>query len=107
MEASQAFALLAEYAVAQGAKSIGALPGCWERRIDDHWWVAVNGHKAVEMPCSREAPVPPLHAYIEYDNWPAGVISIDGGVIVAGDANEDAFIAALKRALGSLEGRRP
>lgn len=106
-QAPEAFAIVAEYAVALGAKSISALPGCWEKRIDEHWWVAINGHKD-DMACSREAPpVPSLHCYIEYDGWPAGLISLQDGVIAAGEsANEDTFIAAVKRALYSLEDRR-
>lgn len=104
--ANETFGLLAEFAVATGAKSIGDLAGCWEKRIDEHWWVAVNGHLD-EVACSREAPVPPRHAYIEYDGWPAGVLSEQGGVVTMGEvANEDSLKAALRRAVTSLQGRR-
>lgn len=101
MAANEAFALVAEYAVALGAKSIGSLPGCWEKRIDEHWWVAINGHLE-EVPCSHDAPVPPLCCYIEYDDWPAGVIALDGGDITS----EADFVAAIKRAFSSLESQK-
>lgn len=100
-----AFTLIAEYAIELGARSIGQLDGCWERQIDEHWWVAINGH-AEPVICSRGAPVPELHCYIEYDGWPAGAINAFNGLIAAGEkANEQTFIAAVRRAKSALEGR--
>lgn len=101
-DAADAFELLAGYAVALGAKSIGTLPGCWEKGIDEHWWVAINGHDD-DMACSRGAMVPPGFCYIEHDKWPAGMFSADGGVIEAGNGADVAnFITAIRRAHGAL-----
>lgn len=97
-----AFYLVAEYAVALGAKFIGDLPGCWEKGIDEHWWVAVNGHDD-DVVCSRGTPVPPGTCYVEHKKWPAGMVTEDGGVIEAGNgADVVNFMAAVRRAMGSL-----
>lgn len=94
------FVAIAEYATRHGAQSIKDLPGCWEVQIDARWWIAVNGHD-VPTPCSRGGePVPPWSAYIEFNGWPAGLISArDGGCLAAGElANEATFRAALAAA---------
>lgn len=96
---TEAFAEIAALALRLGVENVVARPGCWECRVDERWWFAVNAHP-VETQCSASnVPVPPYHAYVQFNGWPAGVISPFGGVIAAGEAtNEDAFIAALKAA---------
>lgn len=69
----------------------------WEHKIDDHWFIKINGHgKDMEG-------IPPFHMTIEYDGFPAGILSPFEGTIVAGEAvNEDAFIEAVEKKLAGL-----
>ncbi len=100
---SLAFAKLVELGLALGFKSVSQLDGCAEFAIDDQWWCALNGHRE-RTKCTRGAEVPSFHAYVEFNGWPAGVISPRGGEFVAGAAaNEDAFIAALESAIKQRE----
>ncbi len=95
---SEAYYELAMFGLSTGVQNLAEIPGCWESKIDDKWWVAANGHK-VEHECSRGVAVPSFHFYVVYNGWPAGIIGPYGGTIAAGDAaNEDALIAALKAA---------
>lgn len=95
---NEAFSEICGLAIRVGAKNIKELPGCWEYEIDGQWWVAVNGH-AVPMKCSHGGDVPPYHAFVEFNGWPAGLVSPAGGTMAAGEgANEDTFIAAVKLA---------
>ncbi len=99
MQVSEAFSLIIELATARGFLSIKDLLGCCEFEVDDHWWVAING-KEGDAECSRGAMVPRFHAYVEFNGWPAGLVSFQGGTIAYGEAaNEDTFIAALEAAL--------
>ena len=94
---TQAFSEIAGLAKRLGIASIKDVDGCWEYQIDSAWWMAVNGH-SVPVKCSKAHSVPAYHAYLEYNGWPAGIISPFGGVIADGTgANEDSFIAALRR----------
>ncbi len=91
-----AWVALLEAGVRTGVKDIRSQPGCFEIRIDDNWWVAINPHD-VATECSRKAMVLPRSAYIEWSGWPAGTVDPGGGVIAAGSgANEDAFIEACR-----------
>src|SRR4051812_42178304 len=93
---AEAMGAIADFAIGRGVTSINKLPGCWEAKIDEQWWIAVNAHN-VSVECSKGFDVQPFSAYIEYNGFPAGEVSPSGGVIAAGDvANEDTFIAALK-----------
>lgn len=93
---TEAFAEIAALAARLNIRDIGHMPGCWEQQIDEHWWIAVNGHCA-ETKCSFGEAVPPFSAYVRFNGWPAGIISQFDGCLAAGAAaNEDAFIAALK-----------
>ena len=95
---SEAFFEIGNLAGRLGVEGINKFPGCWEHQVDDSWWIAVNTH-AEKTTCSTGVDVPAYHAYVMFNGWPAGVISPAGGVIAAGEcANEDTFIAALKRA---------
>ena len=84
-----AFGTIAELAAALGVRNIKDLPGCWEHRVDDLWWFAINAH-AGPVKCSGGilAPleVPPGHCYLEYNGWPAGCFTPWGGEIAAGEA---------------------
>jgi hypothetical protein len=89
---------VAELAMADGAAPINRLPGCWARRVDDHWEIVVNGH---DRPVEHGGvEVPPYTCVVKFDGWPAGVVDPAGGIVAAGEAaNEEALIAALKRAV--------
>ena len=77
--------------------------GCWELEVDEHWWIAVNGHQGPKD-CSRDVSVPPYHAYIEWCGWPAGMVSPKDGIVAAGrEANYPALLQALD---AHLERRR-
>lgn len=94
----EAFARIAELGGALGVRNVNELPGCWEHQIDEHWHLSLNGHKEA-ITDSKGREVPPFHASIDWNGWPAGLISPGGGIIAAGAcANEDTFIEALKAA---------
>ena len=94
-----ALALIADLCFARGVTGINALPGCHEFAVDEHWWVAVNGH-GEPVACSHGPEVPPYSAYVEWNGWPGGIFNRAGGAFAAGSAaNEDAFIAALEKAI--------
>lgn len=97
---SEIFEAVAILAAALGVKKINQLPGCWEHQVDARWWIAVNGH-AKPTNCSRTSgPIDPYTCYIEFDGWPAGLVSPYGGALAAGEAaNEEALIVALNAAV--------
>jgi hypothetical protein len=95
---SEAMNEIAELAIALGEVPLHKHPGCWERQVDPHWWVAVNGHRNPRT-CSKGVEVAPFHAYVEFNGLPAGLFNPSSGTFAAGAAaNEDAFIAALRAA---------
>lgn len=70
---------LLEYVSFLGVKKIDSLPGLWENQIDEHWKIKCNGHK------ETIDNVPALCWSIEFNGWPAGILSVMGdGVICAG-----------------------
>jgi hypothetical protein len=95
------FKELCEYGLALGMKNISELPGCWEQKIDENWWIACNGHEN-PVQCSKSAgaaTVPPFSFYIEFNGWPAGIVDAGGGSLCAGAiANEETLITALQSA---------
>ena len=100
MRVSEAFSEIVELGIALGVKDIAKTPGCWEHRVDEHWWFALNPHSEPTT-CSKSAGVPlkPFCVYVEFNGLPAGVLNPKGGTIAAGRlANEDALIEALKTA---------
>jgi hypothetical protein len=100
---SELMLAIMELAERLGVSKINELPGCWEHRVDEHWWIALNGHRE-ETLCENGTSVPPFHAYIEFNDWPAGLVGLNGGAIAAGTiANEDSLLAALRDAAVALE----
>lgn len=98
MRVPKLFKELCEYGLALGMKNISELPGCWEQKVDEHWWIACNGHSE-PTECSEGAKVPPFSFYIMFNGWPAGIIDAGGGTLCAGAvANEGALIAAIQAA---------
>lgn len=48
---------------------------------------------------SGKTEVPAFHCYVEFNGWPAGLLSPYDGTFAAGEAaNEETFIAALEQA---------
>jgi len=93
------FVAIAEFCLARGFKRIRELPGCCEVQVDDHWWIAVNGHPNPSS-TSRGTSVPAFSAYVEFNGWPAGLVDAGGSGFAAGAlANPQTFRAALARAL--------
>src|SRR4051794_38321628 len=67
-----AFMRAVELAEALGVSKINQLDGCWTHAVDDHWWIAMNGHSddrpasspagmSADVPCT----VPPFSMYAE------------------------------------------
>ena len=97
---SETFRLICELAIACGATGLAHRATCWEREIDQHWRVALNGTRAPLSPARGGPPIPAFSALLEFNGWPAGVVDPRGGVIAAGDcANEASVIAALRGAI--------
>ncbi len=89
-----------------GVRNISTLDGCWTYKIDDEWWVAVNGQTTPQTAISptdiefnrQGTEVDPFTAYIEYNGWPAGIVDPYGGTFAAGDAaNAETFVAACEK----------
>ena len=87
------FVLIAELAAAKGVQRISQLPGLWCCDVDERWRVEVNGHD------EDIDSVPPYHARITYNGWPAGLASPYEGVTAAGKyANKDSLKAHPRKA---------
>lgn len=81
---------------------LNQLPGCWEHTVNEQWAFSFNGHME-PRPCAEGVTVPPIHAAVWFNGWPAGLLGPYGGHIAAGEcANEDAFLAALEAAIASV-----
>lgn len=94
----EVFLAVADLAKARALKPANQYPGCMEIEVDEHWWIALNGHREA-MACSKGPVVDSFTMYVEFNGWPAGVVGIDGGVLVGGErANEATLLEALKRA---------
>jgi len=98
MKTSAVFLEVINFAEALGVHDICHLPGCWEHQVDEHWWIAANGHTE-DMVCSSGATVPPAMVFIRFNGWPAGFVGPREGCMASGAmVNEETFIAALQAA---------
>lgn len=97
---AQAFYEIALLGKRLGVENVGAMQGCWEHQIDDHWWIALNGHDTPTLCSKADNPIEPFTAYLEYNGLPAGIVDTYGGCFVRlGDrSGEDVFIEALQKA---------
>lgn len=95
---SEAFTKLVKIGLTLGSRvPLKDHPGLWRHALPGGWEAAVNGHGE---PIDG---VPPYHARLTFNGWPAGIINPYGGIIAAGEAaNEDTFIAALDEELSRL-----
>lgn len=97
---------LLELVQAHEVTNIKDLPGAWECKVDDTWYVACNGHDellSVEPPGTMGADIPPYYFAIWYNGWLAGVFHPYGGIFAAGTgANEETFTVAVQRHIAAL-----
>ena len=101
---AQSMRALADEILSEAAAPLNKRVGCWELRVDEQWEIAMNGHNS-PIQCSHGCEVPPFAVYVQFNGWPAGVIGPSGGWIAAGEvANEDAFIAAVRRRTNAATG---
>jgi hypothetical protein len=99
----QVFMLICEFAELSGAAPLNYHADCWEAEIDDKWKIAVNAHND-PRPTTYGYPVPPISAFLQYNGWPAGIVTPTGGYMAAGDAaNEDALITALNQRIAAIK----
>ena len=82
--------LLCELAERTHAVPLNQHPGCWYIAIDAHWELAVNAQPRPSI-CNafrstHPIAVNPYHAYIEFNGWPAAILSPQRGEVAAGTA---------------------
>lgn len=95
----EAMRVVAELAFALNAPPMNGHPNCWELQVDEHWKIAVNGHRDPRK-TTGGVEVMPFNCYVEFNGWPAGFFDPYGGVLCAGAVgNEDALIAAMRTRL--------
>lgn len=97
------FAKIAELADALHVTGINKLPGAWIVELDPRWTIAVNGHDEdvqAKPHQHAEQTIPPFHAGVWYNGWPAGLLNPFDGLVAAGSAaNEEALLAVLDQAI--------
>jgi hypothetical protein len=100
--------LVAAIATKRGEVPICDLPGAWHLVIDEkpRWELWCNGHREridVEVAASwatsaHRVTIDPATIYIEYNGWPAGLLTPMGGMIAAGaEGNLRTLVAAVRR----------
>lgn len=88
---SELFILLVDLALKRGHSNIK--DQLLTLTVDEQWSYTINGYGI------ERDKIPPYHASIVFNGWPAGIVGAHTGVIAAGEAaNEDALIAALRAA---------
>ena len=99
LEVSEAFALCIELGDAtldkQGYEKLSVYPGVLKMHVDDRWTVKCHAQHGQQVD-----GLDPFLFYVEFNGWPAGIISVNGGIIAAGAiANEDALCKAVRERL--------
>jgi hypothetical protein len=98
MPICEAFSAVVDYALSRGVRNLAQRPGLWEAQIDEQWWIALNPHQQ-ELTSSHGNKIQFGQCYVEFNGWPAGIITPYDGILAAGAlANENTFIAALRSA---------
>lgn len=96
MNLEKIFELVTELAIKD--KVVPIMDKIWERKIDKHWKIVVNGYNETKELCGIE--IPAYHIYVEFNGFPAGLINPFDGIICAGkEANIERFIGALETAI--------
>jgi hypothetical protein len=98
-QVKELFAAIGEFAFKTGARNINELPGCWESDVGDKAWVSVNGHKESRTD-TRGHELPPFHAFIEFNGWPAAFLGPSFGTVMG--AAEDTLIDYFREAATAL-----
>ena len=102
-----AFAKLCELCIALGQAPATKHPDCWVHQVNEQWAIAFNAH-AEPKACSLGVTVKPIHCYVQFNGWPAGVFTPYGGQIAAGEcANEETFLEAMDAAIAKAKGVAP
>lgn len=100
----ECFDLIIQVAEAEGAAPLKGR--VWTCRIDESWTIAINGFSIpvnVKPKGAMKIKVPPVNAAVWFNGWLAGLLTPYEGTIAAGElANEETFIAALKKKLEAL-----
>lgn len=100
---SKVFERVCALGIAMGWENINSQPGCVEHQVDPQWWFAINPH-GEPTECSSGAKVPAYAIYLQFNGWPAGVVTANGGLMAAGGlANEERLIDALNVAIEKVE----
>ena len=89
-------------------ENIKELPGAWEHKIDDTWYIACNGHPEpvhCEPPGTMRADIPAYNFCVWYNGWLAALFHPQaGGCFAAGSgANVDTFVASVKAHIKDLD----
>lgn len=95
------FTAIVGWATKRGAVNINELPGCWEADMTFDGMpvvISINGHG--EDRKSRDGfDVPPIHALVMINGWPAVLCNPYGGTIMGGEPDtEDKLIEAFANA---------
>lgn len=106
-EMSITFMKIGELSYKLGVRDLYKLPGAWIHKLDENWILAVNGkdRKVIAKPegCMM-CDIPPYHVAVWWNGWIAGIFNAYQGQIAAGtEANEDALIAALDKAIEEID----
>lgn len=75
---------LSRIATLCGAAPLNRYPGLWKVTAGV-WHLWVNGHREPLRVPNQEIAVQPYQVYVEYNGWPAGVITPNGATIAAGE----------------------
>lgn len=93
------WAALCKLASIDGAAPINKHVGCWEKQLNEQWWIAANGHREPKTADSFE--VPPFSVAVKFNGWPFAVIDPHGGCVGHGDlANTRTLVEAIEKAAG-------
>jgi len=89
---SDVFGLIGTLGVKRGYENLKNTEGCWEQDIDDEWSIKLNPHKEI---CDG---IEPYHCQIEYNNFPWGILS-PAGTLMISRFNLDDLVDALNKAI--------
>lgn len=98
------FSLIARIASKDRAAPLNQFVGCWVRRLDESWVIAVNAHSetlSCEPPSCMSVDVAPRSCAVWFNGWVAGSFDpYSGGLIADGAlANEATLAKAMEEVL--------
>lgn len=98
---AEIWALVVDIADAHDATPMTKHPRPWYLRIDEQWEISINGGRqpahCTQISGQPTAPIPATHMLVQFNGFPAGLLSPYDGVIAAGTtANDNTLIAALR-----------